>query len=454
MLFDSVSDELKMDTLKSMKELYEMERAVKEKFDTAFAEWKMFIIRINDATDKTDVIDATHYLMGSLADGSFSARLFSEENHVFEADFLVEVADLPEHLIEKVKDKPGFYMVKNDGRILDYLVGAAKFFATNTRTMGDMLKTFLDMGMSHGFIVGMSIKQLVEKVAGLTDSKRGVTNIMAAMCGVHPERLTLKMETVFNGPSASQNIDIFMDGCHHLSLSFDVVICARLSYWPPEAQLWETRDRKWPPKEIVAEVIRERQVHLVAKPSLDTNLEQSNDWRLTFLAEKRIIQEYTEEMRFTYFLFKVLFYRYFKADVVEGKSLPSYLAKTTMHWMCEQVDPGSWTDENIRDNLQELLHRLCDFLDQGHLPNYFVPEINLLKNIPSALLEKVKAMDKKELLADPLSCLPNCFTRVRERLAYTQRLFVYYYSRLRQMPEAEYIIDMEDTPQMYDEDLD
>ena len=105
--------------------------------------------------------------------------------------------------------------------------------------------------------------------------------------------------------------------------------------------------------------------------------------------------------------------------MVDGKTLPSYLAKTTMHWMCEEVDPNSWTEANTTSSVQKLLHRLFSYLEAGKLPNYFIPGINLLKNIDKKLVHRTLHMDKlikRKLLDDPIGCLPTCYEKVLGRL--------------------------------------
>jgi hypothetical protein len=109
---------------------------------------------------------------------------------------------------------------------------------------------------------------------------------------------------------------------------------------------------------------------------------------------------------------------------VAGKSLHSYLAKTTMYWLCEEIEPELWTDENLVSNLQKLLQKLFGFLDAGHVPNYFVPAIDLLGNVPNRLLTKVQAMDRSKLLDDPIRCLPTCFRKVSTSLDFVRRVFV------------------------------
>ena len=427
-----------MDNLARTKRIYLKEKDVKRAFDKAYDDWFYCMLVINSAVDLSQVAKDTHYRMGSLADGGFSARIFAEDEHIFEGDFLIEVLDLPPHLISPIAGKPGFYRVINDGKFASHMIGIANIFLNDARTSGHF-SPLIDLGivtMGPGYVLGKTIKKTVEHVAGLSDGLQDVRFIMAQANDIHIDRTDCKMRTEFNGPATTQIMDFYIDGVHRLEMSYDVVVGARLPFWPEEAASFKDRERKWPPGHVVEEIIKEHKVHLVAKPSDEISPDHSDEWRLTFLAEKRIVQEQSPVMRFTYYIFKILFYKYFKMEVA-GKSLSSYLAKTTMYWLCEEADPDMWTEENVSVNLQTLLLKLCDYLERGSLPHYFVPAIDLLGNLPEQLLRVARniKVDQAQLFADPIANIPDCFKRVSGRMDYIIKVCKEWGNRYRNISE-------------------
>ena len=159
------------------------------------------------------------------------------------------------------QDTPGFYLVKNDGRHTDYLIGAARLFLINRRTIDAFTNVFLDTGaINHGYLMGLSIKRLVEHVVGLSQGEDDMVGISTSVYGMGEDHISCKMQAEFNGPAATQKISIVVDSEEKFTVSYDIVVGGRLSFWPSEAREWEHRLRKWPPRYVVDEIIRDHQV--------------------------------------------------------------------------------------------------------------------------------------------------------------------------------------------------
>ena len=196
-------------------------------------------------------------------------------------------------------------------------------------------------------------------------------------------------------------------------MSFDMVPCMKLSFWPSVAAGWKTRDRAWPDQSIIEGIVS-RGVHLLHKAFCHDDI----DWRLSFSgAEIELATRWSPVQLFVYFAFKSLFYKFIKpldkaeetgADASPNKKyLASYTAKTVMMWTSESVDESWWTEENAAECLTILLFTLQSALECRTLHHYFVSSVNLLEGLPDALATRVTAtvdciLDDPAAVADQL----------------------------------------------------
>ena len=178
---------------------------------------------------------------------------------------------------------------------------------------------------------------------------------------------------------------------HALTVSFDNVSCFYCLFWPKIANEWISRERLWPSLDVIDRITKSGS-YIVAKsrPGSDNEL----DWRWSFsTAEMQLAEERTPIMRYCYFIFKSMFYKYFKFKIQE-KSLPSYVAKTCMLYVSE-MHPSEWWGgleeinlNNVSYCVLELLKFLVKKLEEGCLSHYFIKEINLLTHVPTGILTK------------------------------------------------------------------
>ena len=82
----------------------------------------------------------------------------------------------------------------------------------------------------------------------------------------------------------------------------------------------------------------------------------------------------------------------------------TYLCKTVMLWICQQhtTTHPFWKESNLLASVQCLFGKLETYLEQKCLPHFFIPEYNLLKDIPSHVLceAKLKAGHIKQNVPD------------------------------------------------------
>ncbi|XP_071954287.1 uncharacterized protein [Antedon mediterranea] len=188
----------------------------------------------------------------------------------------------------------------------------------------------------------------------------------------------------------------------------DVAIALNGVNWPTIANSWVSRQRKWPQKTTVEKIIADG-YHIVPKyypggKGLDL------EWRLSFsVAERTLAHTFTDQQRKCYMIFKLLWRRHFK----EPKVLSSYHMKTTMFWLCERTSPTDWIDSNLGDRFLDLQNFLIHFLQKRNLPNYFIPENNMISNIDAGdvkvILVKVQNVRRQQIYSLSNLVTPSTF---------------------------------------------
>ena len=180
-------------------------------------------------------------------------------------------------------------------------------------------------------------------------------------------------------------------------VSFDNVSSIYCKFWPNLASEWCTRQRLYPSHDMIKKIA---QAGCYVVPKKRENSSNELDWRWSFSsAEMLLAQTRTSTMKYCYFIFKSLFYKYLKFKV-NNKSLPSYVAKTCMLYVSESHSEDWWGTmddlSKVANCVQELFKFLCKGLCNSVLSHYFIPGINLLADIPTEILKK--ALEKTQLI--------------------------------------------------------
>ena len=171
----------------------------------------------------------------------------------------------------------------------------------------------------------------------------------------------------------------------------DSIPCIELSFWPDFMQPWFERQRYWPSPETIEE-IRATQCHLVLKSTPGSI--RNDEWRISFSkAEVILANKRTDFQNKCYLLAKHIYYAKLshEADEETGRHISSYLLKTTMLYFLEQTSSEQWEDwEKNKSYLQVsilLYERLATSFSHGHLPSYFVEDLNLLAGYSESCLQ-------------------------------------------------------------------
>ena len=143
--------------------------------------------------------------------------------------------------------------------------------------------------------------------------------------------------------------------------------------WPMVAQEWRKRQRKWPSRDVVDNVIREG-FHLVIKaPKNGGNPEC--DFRISFShAEYLLSQEINEIQRECYCCLKT-YHRVYLST--EAKGLISFHLKNIFLRTIEETGGEMWIESRRAECMSKLFANLLKALRERHLPHYFVRSYNL-----------------------------------------------------------------------------
>lgn len=181
------------------------------------------------------------------------------------------------------------------------------------------------------------------------------------------------------------------------TISFDNVSCFYCSFWPEIASEWKTRERQWPSDETNQKIFQAG-CFIVAKQSQE-GVDHSLEWRWSFSsAEISLAGVRSPMMKYCYFVFKSMFYRYFKG-AEHQISLPSYVAKTCMLYLSEQHQESWWElqtsssgadqqNQNILRCVIELFRFLEKCLKEQFLPHFFIAKLNLLADVPNEVIQQ------------------------------------------------------------------
>ena len=162
----------------------------------------------------------------------------------------------------------------------------------------------------------------------------------------------------------------------------DRVFCLPCPLWPPQADEWPRRVRKygWPEASVVEEVVQ-RGCHVVG--ATHRHCERTGEqWRLSFSrAEVLLINSWSRVQQIVYHMLRFVVKNELLVETqsTDGteKTLCNYHIKTLMLWACEEKLPEWWNASRLVHVCRELLGELAEWLDRRDCPNYFIPNCNL-----------------------------------------------------------------------------
>lgn len=156
--------------------------------------------------------------------------------------------------------------------------------------------------------------------------------------------------------------------------------------WPIIAKPWIERQEKgnWIDSQIVKEIIKEG-IHVVPAPHRLSEHPEL-EWRLSFATTEVYLAQnvITDEQRQCYIFLKIIHSQVIKKLEI----LTSYHLKTVFLYSCEMLPAHAWI-ENIGACFLFMVDLLIECCQKKVLPNFFIPENNMIDYFTSDQIFKV-----------------------------------------------------------------
>src|SRR6218665_1517130 len=168
------------------------------------------------------------------------------------------------------------------------------------------------------------------------------------------------------------------------TLTLDMVYSVQSPYWPSEAQEWITRKRShgWPSKDLIDQIVNEG-CFLVGKSHPNCKDDDDTQGRYSFSkAEISLISSWSDSQMYVYHVLRMIKSEFVKYAADETKTaICTYHLKTQMFWACEERPAEFWEDNNLMTSICILLTEIEKHLIDRRLPNYFLPECNIVEGV-------------------------------------------------------------------------
>ena len=339
---------------------------------------------------------------GSTFEGALLARMFKEDknkvNKEVELDLEFTVIEIPsthKHIVEDVTNKKGFVKMSIDKSLLTYINGIN--WVIDEKDFHDHFNEIT----KNGYLMPYYFKQKVLEKVEYRNGDREIEFIIAAALNTKPDDIDLTQPVQEVKKAAVGNyLDLLIHGRPVIKISWDVVIMFRIKWWPDVAKEWILRERNWPSLNVIKELTEVS--YIIPKPSDELKFEKDTmELRYSFgHLERELISRRTSEQRYIYFIFKSMFYKWIKP--LDDDRIQSYVAKTTMLWVCERYPPDNsiWQSKSTVTTLTLLFRELLSAFQKGNLPYYFIPSINVIQMIEDSL--KIKVVLRIQEIVDDL----------------------------------------------------
>ena len=344
---------------------------------------------------------------GSTFEGALLARMFKEDrnkvNKEVELDLEFTVIEIPsthKYIVEDVTNKKGFVKMPIKKNLLPYINGIN--WVVDEKDFHD----YFDEITKNGYLMPYYFKQKVLEKVEYRNGDREIEFIIAAALNTKPDdiKITQPVQEVTKA-AVGNYLDLFIQGRPVMKISWDVVTVFRIKWWPDVAKEWILRERNWPSLDVIKELTEVS--YIIPKPSDELKFEKDTvELRYSFgHLERELISRRSLEQRYIYLVFKSMFYKWIKP--LDDDRIQSYVAKTTMLWVCERYPPDNsiWQSKSTITTLTLLFRELLSAFQKGNLPYYFIPSINVIQMIEDSLKIKV-VLRIQEIVADLENFIP------------------------------------------------
>lgn len=167
--------------------------------------------------------------------------------------------------------------------------------------------------------------------------------------------------------------------------------------WPEAAMPWVSRKRpyQYPTEQIITSQT-ERGILLVPVGNKTDSVQvHPEEWRISFArSEKDLIHSWNHTQMVCYACLKIILREFIKPKP-ENYILTSYLIKTSLLWISEEIEPVVWSPENLYMCFVQCIKRLSYYFKFRFFPNYFISECNMIKSTTTeqSLINLYKLLD-------------------------------------------------------------
>ena len=333
---------------------------------------------------------------GSTVEGGMVGRFFqptkeSSQNKEIEVDFNILTATIPVNMKHLVIDKQKSPNIVN-------LQCTQSLFELITNEYDQMIfkdgqhSEYIETGtLKESYIQALHFRHLIPFVRDILAESEG-----KSICIDNPFGEITKAAVAIE-------FDVNTDNKLWVRASIDLAIMLKILWWPSVAAEWITRSRNWPPQAEVDELAA--YAYIIAKPSTaEKDESKTKEFSYSFHEiETKLSQRRSPQQQRIYFLFKSLFYRYFKP--IDKEHIPSFWAKSIMFWLMEKHPPTDKLWENDIEILKYMFQTLNNVIKDENLGYYFIPSINLLDAFIKSKGDDFHAM--KETLMNKISYIYN-----------------------------------------------
>ncbi|XP_060584708.1 uncharacterized protein LOC132740754 [Ruditapes philippinarum] len=140
---------------------------------------------------------------------------------------------------------------------------------------------------------------------------------------------------------------------------------------------WTNRSRNhaWPTSEVVNEV-SQMEGYIVPIGDKQSDM-QAYEWRICYTtAEKRLVSSLSDTQLKAYVLLKIMAKTLLKPRC---NFLTSYVVKNVIFWVMEMSDSCELSPSHLVNLIQKAIFFIKHCVINNHLPNYMIPERNLLR---------------------------------------------------------------------------
>jgi len=343
-------------------------------------------------------------LSGSCAEGGMVSRFFQDGTfttdlrniyHVDgvnrEAEFDLEftILDLTPNLkdlVVEIPERPGYVRLREHSEFLANMQSLG--WDVNEKHKLGYDRISIGMFYEDDYVRTYNLKAyFINKVgSGLVDDRCSncLRSLIAGALKKPRSDFLIEFAMAITNATGEVTMRIKMYEKKFFKICYDCVPMIKLLWWPEVANEWKDRQRVWPSESVIRDLTRVG--YIIGKPQKKED-RNATDLRYAFShVEHQLVNMRNKRQKMIYLIFKITWVKYVKP--IDPEKISSFMAKTVMFWVCEEIHPdNAWWKREYTEILKDIFQRMSDSFEEGFLPYYFIPHINILRQVPLELID-------------------------------------------------------------------